>query len=150
MFWLTFCSGQEDRTLTTLVTEAPLAAIDTHTPSSGVKSGVVGIFFQSCANLFWELTREAHLLHQLSENHRLAFRKSFEKFYIWGTGFNPERGELDEILNLSASLKEQTVSLLAKIAVILCSNEKGDSRSSDLGNIRVLTYFFARPFLPTK
>lgn len=141
MFWLTFCSGQED-------TEAPLAAIDTHTPSSGVS--VVGIFFQSCADLFWELTREARLLEKLSENHRLAFRKSFEKFYIWGTGFNPERGELDEILNLSASLKEQTVSLLAKIAVILCSDEKGDSRSSDLGNIRVLTYFFARPFLPTK
>lgn len=131
------------------MTEAPsLAAIDTHTPS--VKSGVVGIFFQSCADLFWELTREGRLLDQLLENHRLAFRKSFEKFYIWGTGFNSERGELDEILNLSASLKEQTVSLLAKIAAILCSDKKGDTCSSELGDLRVLTHFFTRRFLPTE
>lgn len=132
------------------MTEArSLTVMDTHTPSSGVKRGVIGLFFLSCADLFWELTREARLLDQLMENHRLAFRKSCEKFYIWGTGFNPERGELDEILNLSASLKEQTVSLLSKIAVILCSDEKGDARNFDLGNNWVLTYFLTRPFLPT-
>ena len=113
--------------------ERSLRTMDTHTPSSVVKCGVVGSFFLSCAALFWELTREARFLDKLRENHRLAFRRSCEKFFIWGTGFNPERGELDQILNLSTSLKEQTVSLLSRIALILCSDYDGDTRNNIKG-----------------
>lgn len=56
----------------------------------------------------------------------MAFRELFGKFHLGGTGSLAVKGELDKILNVSARLKDQTISLLVQIAKILCSEERGD------------------------
>lgn len=104
----------------------PLAAINTVTPSNSTHHGSAGMLFKSCADLFAALTKEACFLDKLQEKQRLAFREMFGKFYFGGTGFLAEQGELDKTLDISARLKDQTISLLVQIAKILCSEETGE------------------------
>lgn len=88
--------------------------------------GSVGIFFNCCADVLSALTRETCFLNQLQEKQRFAFWEIFGKFHFGGTGSLAEKGELDKVLNVSASLKDQITLLLVQIAKILCSKETCD------------------------
>lgn len=104
-------------------TFSPLAAV---APPYDKRHGYAGMLFKSCADLFLALTREAGFLDQLQEKQRLAFREIFGNFYFGSTGSLAEQGELDKTLDVSARLKDQTVSLLVQIAKKLCSEETGN------------------------
>lgn len=88
-----------------------------------IRSDIVGVLFKSCADLFWLMTKELCLLDSIEQKKKSVVRATFEKFYVWGAGFQAEQGELDKILVKSTGLKDQIVSLLLKIAEILVTGD---------------------------
>lgn len=103
----------------------PAAAINAVAQPYSKQHGSVGVFFESCADLFSTLTREACFLDRLQEKHRLAFRELYGTFHFGVTGSLAGQGELDKVLNVSARLKDQTILILVQIAKILCYEETG-------------------------
>lgn len=87
--------------------------------ATSINSDIVGVLFKSCADLFWPMAKELCLLDSIEQKEKSLVRDTFVKFYFWGAGFQAEQGELDKILVSSASLKDQILSLLLKIAKIL-------------------------------
>lgn len=82
-------------------------------------SGIVGVIFKSCADLFWLMNKELCLRDSVEQKEKLVARDTYEKFYFWGAGFEAEQGGLDKTLVSSTNLKDQILSLLLKIAKIL-------------------------------
>lgn len=93
-----------------------------------IRSGIVGVLFKICADLFWLMTNELCLLGSMEQKEKSVVRATFEKFYVWGAGFQAEQGELDKILVKSTGLKDQIVSLLLKIAKILDTGDPPEPR----------------------
>lgn len=86
------------------------------TPTS---PGIVGVLFKSCADLFWLMTKELCLSNSIEQKEKSVVRDTYERFYLWGEGFEAEQGGLDKILVSSTNLKDQILSLLLRIAKIL-------------------------------
>lgn len=86
---------------------------------------VASLLFKSCIDLFWLLIQKIETVEGLQEEQKMALRYEFARFYFWGKGFNIENGGLGKILCLSASLRNQTFSLLMDVGRTLCSRETG-------------------------
>lgn len=94
------------------------------------EAGIAGQLFKSCVDLFWLLIQKVDLVKDLKQEQKSALQHEFGRFYFWGEGFDPENGRLDEILRLSASLRDQTILLLMDVGRTLSSRETGSLPSS--------------------
>lgn len=101
--------------------------------------GNAGQLFKSCADLFWLLVQKIDFIKGLNQEQQVALRDEFGRFYFWGEGFHPENGKLDEILQLSGSLRDQTISLLMDVGRTLCSRETGSLPKSVWFHLKTLT-----------
>ena len=94
----------------------PLKIYQPTIKATPIRSDILGVLFKSCADFFWLVTKELCLLDSIGQKEKSVVRATFEKFYVWGAGFQAEQGELDRILVKSTGLKDQIVSLLLEIA----------------------------------
>ena len=86
--------------------------------------GAVGRLFKSCVDLYWTLSQRILAL-DFKKSQKEALRDVFGSFYLWGEGFYPFEGRLDEILVNSTRLRNRVLAVLVEIGEILCSERTG-------------------------
>lgn len=103
------------------------------------EAGTAGQLFKSCVDLFWLLIQRINPIEDIEQEQKSALRDELGRLYFWGEGFHPENGTLDEILRLSASLRDQTISLLMDVGSTLCSRKTGNAPNSNCFHLKTLT-----------
>ena len=85
--------------------------------------GIAGQLFKSCVDFFWLVLQCVVALDGVSDKNKVTLRNEFERFYFWGHGYRSEHGGLDDILQHSKDLRDETLLVLTEIGKCICSKD---------------------------
>lgn len=77
--------------------------------------------YESCLNLFKELSKESSRLSAFSSTERRHLEESLGRLFLWGDGFG--EGRLDRLLGQSIDLRDTILRFIAGIGRILTGSE---------------------------
>ncbi|KAH0538687.1 hypothetical protein FGG08_004762 [Glutinoglossum americanum] len=93
--------------------------IDSYIHSSNIGTDIAGRLFEGCLDLFSLIWERAKALDGLEGEQKVALREELGRFFLWGEGFDPSHGKLDEALNVSKDLRTSTIDFLACVGKTL-------------------------------
>jgi hypothetical protein len=78
-----------------------------------------GRLFEACFKLFSLLTREIQATDEVTKAGKHGIYSELERFCLWGEGFSARDGGLDRILESSAELRANVLSLLLEFGKVV-------------------------------